>query len=80
MPAPHEFIDEERLTQLETAFVQASGSTCSTAYQSAIQFGLTVLVSEGDKVIEVSPNGNERIVKIIVGPTPARPGSRYTLR
>jgi hypothetical protein len=80
MPAHNEPIDEERMTRLETAFVQASGSTCSTAFQRAIQSGLTVLVSEGDKVIEVSPNGDERIVKTIVGPTPARPGSRFTLR
>lgn len=72
-------VDEERITQLEMEFVHASGVTCSTAYHNAIQAGLTVVISKGDKIVEVSPDGNERVVKIIVGPSPSQPGARYTI-
>ncbi len=73
-------VDEERITQLETEFVQASGVTCSTAYHNAIQAGLTVVISKGDKIVEVSPDGNERIIKVIIGPSPSQPGARYTIQ
>ena len=73
-------VDEERITQLETEFVHASGVTCSTAYHSAIEAGLTVVISKGDKIVEVSPDGNERVVKIIVGPSSSQPGARYTIQ
>jgi len=73
-------VDEERITQLETEFVRASGVTCSTAYHNAIQAGLTVVISKGDKIVEVSPDGNERIIKVIIGPSPSQPGAKYTIQ
>jgi hypothetical protein len=79
MAAENEPIDEDGIARLETEFAHASGVTCSAAYQNAIQAGLTVVVSEGDKIIEVSPDGKERIVKLIIGPSPAQPGTRYTI-
>lgn len=80
MPADDDTIHEERLIRLEEEFVRLSGTTCSTAYQSALQAGLTVLVSKGDQVVEVSPDGTERPVKTIIGPSPVQPGSKYILR
>ncbi len=80
MPTSDSPIDEERIARLETEFVHASGVTCATAYHNALLAGLTVLVSNGGEIIEVAPDGKERVIKLIVGPSPAQPGARYTIQ
>jgi hypothetical protein len=79
MPTDNES-EERRIARLETEFVQASGLTCTTAYASALQAGFHVMVAKGDTIVEVSTDGSERLVKVIIGPTPVQPGARYTLQ
>jgi hypothetical protein len=73
-------IDENRIIRLEAEFVRGTGATCVTAFQQAIDAGLTVLVSKEGRLVEVSPDGTERVVGLLKPSTPVKPGTKFTLR
>ena len=57
-----------------------AGQAFASAHNVAIADGCCVLEARGDRLVEVSPDGSERVVKTIRGPTAATVGERYLLR
>jgi len=56
-----------------------AGPAFAAAFDDAIADGCSVLVAKGGTLVEVSPDGTERIVKRITGPTAATVGERYLI-
>ena len=56
-----------------------AGEAFAAAYNAAISAGCSVLEARCDKLVEVSPDGSERVVKRIAGPTAATIGERYLI-
>tara|TARA_S200002703_G_scaffold75666_1_gene65287 strand:- start:285 stop:488 length:204 start_codon:yes stop_codon:yes gene_type:complete len=56
-----------------------AGPAFAAAYDAAIADGFNVLEARGDTLVEVSPDGRERVVKRITGPTAATVGERYLI-
>lgn len=62
-------ISEESVFKLEESFPQLAAEAFNDAHKKALQAGLSVLISEGDKVYEVFPDGKKILVKNIEPPT-----------
>jgi hypothetical protein len=58
---------------------QLAGPAFAAARNAAIAAGCSVLEARGDRLVEVSPDGTERVVKRIAGPTAATIGKRYLI-
>tara|TARA_S200002703_G_scaffold148417_1_gene145094 strand:- start:205 stop:408 length:204 start_codon:yes stop_codon:yes gene_type:complete len=58
---------------------QLAGQAFAAAYNAAIAAGCSVLEARGDTLVEVSPDGSERVVKKIAGPNAATVGERYLI-
>jgi len=56
-----------------------AGEAFAAAYDAAIESGFSVLEARGDRLVEVSPDGSERIVKRIAGPTKTAVGAKYLI-
>jgi len=56
-----------------------AGEAFAAAYDAAIADGFSVLEARGNTLVEVSPDGKERIAKTITGPTAATVGDRYSI-
>ena len=56
-----------------------AGPAFAAAFDAAIADGLSVLEARSNALVEVSPDGSERVVKTIRGPTTAKVGERYLL-
>lgn len=50
------------------------------AHDEALASGKAVLVGRGDKVVRISPDGSERVVKTKAKPTPTTVGAKWTIR
>lgn len=79
MVNPDPPMNEQQIEQLELDFPAASGLAFANAYHQAIHAGLFVVVSEGGSIVEVSPDGQRRLVKTIPPPSPAQPGQKFTI-
>ena len=71
---------EDEIVKLEGQFPAASGSAFAVARQHVLDSGQSVLLSEGDVLYEVFPDGTRKLVKRIEPPTPVVAGSTYTLK
>ena len=80
MPNTNLPIDEKQIEQLELEFPAVSGVAFANAYQQAIQNGLSVVVSEGESLFEVFPDGQRKLVKTIAPPSPAQIGQKFVIR
>jgi len=56
-----------------------AGEAFAAAYDAAIESGFSVMEARGDRLVEVSPDGRERVVKTIAGPNAATIGERYLI-
>ena len=56
-----------------------AGRAFAAAYNAAISAGCSVMEARGDRLVEVSPDGSERIVKRIAGPTKTAVGAKYLI-
>jgi hypothetical protein len=56
-----------------------AGRAFAAARNAAIAAGCSVMEARGDRLVEVSPDGSERIVKRIAGPTKTAVGARYLI-
>lgn len=56
-----------------------AGEAFAAAYDAAIAAGCSVIEARGDTLVELSPDGTERVVKKIAGPTAATVGERYLI-
>lgn len=56
-----------------------AGPAFSAAYDAAIADGFSVLEARGSVLVEVSPDGKERIAKTIDEPTMAAVGDKYLI-
>jgi hypothetical protein len=73
-------LDEQQIDQLELRFPPASGVAFSQAYRQAVSAGLSVLISDRGKIVEVFPDGTRKTVKDIEPPTTAQPGQKFTIQ
>ena len=67
------------LQVLESQFPAVSGAAFAAARQIVLASGQSVLQTEGDKLLRVFPDGRKELVKQIDPPTPAKPGTIYTI-
>ena len=58
---------------------QLAGRAFAAARNAAIAAGCSVMEARGDRLVEVSPDGSERIVKRIAGPTKTAVGAKYLI-
>ena len=79
MSKPYPPIDEQQLEQLERECPAASGVAFASAYQQAVQAGLSVVVSENGEIVEIFPDGRRKFIKSITTPTPDQPGRKITI-
>ena len=56
-----------------------AGPAFAAAYDAANTDGFSVIEARGDTLVEVSPDGTERVVKSIAGPNSATFGAIYLL-
>lgn len=61
----------------EDEIAPLAGEAFAAAFDAAIADGYCVIEARGDRLVEVSPDGSERVVKTIAGPTAATIGERY---
>ncbi len=71
--------DDQQFEQLESNFPLLSGVAFSNAYDQAVHAGLSVVVSDGEAIFEVFPDGHRKKVKTITPPSPAEPGQKFTM-
>lgn len=79
MSKTHQPIDEQQLEQRERECPAASGAAFSRAYEQALQNGLSVVVSENGKIVEIFPDGQRKFIKSITLPTPDKPGRKIRI-
>lgn len=70
---------DDSVEALEEQFPSLSGGAFSTAYKDALDFGLSVYVTDGEWIYEVFPDGTRKQVKRIDPPTQAIPGQKIQL-
>lgn len=63
----------------EDDIAQLAGTAFAAARNAAIADGFTVLEARGDTLVEAFPDGTERIVKTIAGPTTTAVADKYLL-
>lgn len=68
------------LQVLERQFPAVSGQAFAAARQRVLDAGHSVLQTEDGVVLRVFPDGRKEVVKKIEPPTPAKPGTIYTIR
>lgn len=73
-------MSDEDIQDLENSFPTMSGEAFAAARERALASGLSVLQTEGDLIVEVSPDGGKKIVKRIEPPTYLEIGSTFTIR
>lgn len=78
MPNMNTPLNDQQLEQLERNFPAASGAAFSIARNQAVHAGLSVMVSVGDAIFEVFPDGQRKWIKSIAPPSPAKPGQKFT--
>ena len=73
-------MSEQEMQQLEDEFPTVAASAFIEARSRALASGQSVLQSDGDVIYEVFPDGRKVAVKRIEPPTPAIPGSVFSIR
>jgi len=71
---------ENNIERLENQFPPLSGVAFDTARKQTLDYGLSVLQSEGGVIYEVSPDGVRKFVKQIDPPTTIAPGLKINIR
>lgn len=64
---------------IETAFAQLSGEAFSSALDRALQAGNSVLLSEGNSLYRIYPDGRKEFVKSIDAPIAVVPNQQFQL-
>ncbi len=78
MPGTDQPMSDEEIERLEAAFVAAAGRTFSAAFRQA-RLDFPVVVSEDGEVVELTPDGRRRLIKMVPKPIPAKPGMKYVI-
>ena len=73
-------LSEEEIDYLEAHIPELADAAFTQAYWQALAAGSSVMISEGDALYEIFPNGTRRFVKNIEPPTPATIGEKLVLR
>jgi hypothetical protein len=73
-------MSDQDVQELEDIFPALSGEAFAAARERVIASGLSVLQSEGDVIVEVSPDGQKKFVKKIEPPMYLEIGSTFTIR
>jgi len=72
--------DEKTLQESEDEFPSLSGAAFSNAFRKTLNSGLSVLVSDGDFIYEVFPDGTRKRVKKIDPRSPVERGKKIPIR
>ena len=73
-------MSESDIQALESQFPPVSCQAFAAARQHVLESGQSVLQTEDGFVYRVFPDGRKEVVKKIEPPTPAQPGTIYSLR
>lgn len=73
-------LSEEEIDYLEAHIPELADAAFTQAYWQALAAGSSVMISEGDALYEIFPNGTRRFVKNIEPPQPATVGEKLVLR
>lgn len=72
-------LSEQAMQRLEEAIPDLAGPAFRRAYLNALSSGGKVLVAVGGQLMEVSADGQERVIKALPKPTPVVPGTKRRL-
>jgi hypothetical protein len=73
-------MSDEDIQIAESRFPAVSSEAFAEARRQVLASGQSVLQAEGGKVYRVFPDGRKELVKEIDPPTPAEPGTLYTIQ
>jgi len=73
-------MDEKAIEFLEGHIPEVAQAAVTQAYWMALASGCKVLKVEGDKLIEVSPEGAERIIKTLPPSIAVKKGQRLKIQ
>ena len=73
-------LTEAEIDFLETSIPELAQAACTIAYWQTLMAGNSVMISEGDALYEVFPDGSRRWVKNIEPPTKVKIGEILVLR
>jgi len=71
--------EESQFDQLEANFPASADSVFADAFDQATRSGLSVVVSTGDEIIEISSDGTRKLIKSITPPTQTTPGQTWII-
>ncbi|MBM3191801.1 MAG: hypothetical protein FJZ63_04025 [Chlamydiae bacterium] len=71
---PRPLLDENAILFLEEQIPKLAAMACELAYWNALASGSCVLVAKNGLLIEISPDGTERIIKELPHSIPTIPG------
>jgi hypothetical protein len=73
-------MSEENIDFLETQIPDLAEMAFQQAYWHNLSFGNTVTVLEGDKIVEISPDGKKRVIKTLPRHEKRITQKRYTIK
>jgi hypothetical protein len=73
-------MNEKTIQFLEDHIPEVAQAAVTQAYWMALASGCKVLQVEGDKLVEVSPDGTKRTVKALTPTTPVKKGQKLKIQ
>ena len=70
----------KKMNKVERTHATKSGTVFAKARQAALDRGLSITLSEGDKLVRVSPDGARKILKRISIPRSVKKNTKIDLR
>ncbi len=72
-------MDEKTMQFLESHIPEIAQAAVTQAYWMSLASGHKVLQAEGDKLVEISPDGSKKIIKSLAPNTPIKSGQKLKL-
>ena len=72
-------LSEEDMREKESKIPQQGMMAVKCAYKKALRSGYSVMQADGDKVLEVFPDGSRSVVKVIEPPFSVKNGQKLRL-
>ena len=72
-------MDEKEMKFLEEHIPEMAQAATAQAYWAALASGCKVLIADGGKLIEVSPDGTTKVIDTIDSPVLVNPGQKLEL-
>ena len=73
-------LDDEAIDYLEQFIPELAAIATREAYLQALMSGQSVLIAENGQLVEVSPNGDKKVIKQLEPPTFIAVGSKFEIK